>query len=95
MTETTSNAGVRVTLAGLWALLWHSMVLLPVGLAMFGVCCYAWMGLVFLPLVVGIFFCNGDWQDALWCAALWPVCLICVRWFWRRERTEPGGHGWL
>ena len=95
MPDPASNASAKTALAGLWSLLWHSVVLLPVGVAMFGIWCYAWIGTVFLPLVAGIFLCNGDWLDALWCAGLWPVCFICVRWFWRRERTERGGHGWL
>ena len=95
MTETTPNAGVRVSVAGLWALLWRSVVLLPVGMLMFGVCCHAWMGLVVLPFATGICLWDGDWGYALLCALVWPVCLVCVRWFWRRERTERGGHGWL
>jgi len=95
MPESTPNAGVRACLAGLWALLWRSVVLLPVGFAMFGVCCYAWMGLVALPFAVGICLWDGDWLYALVGAVVWPVCLVCVRWFWRRERAEPGGHGWL
>ena len=93
MTDSTSN--VRVSLRGLWSLLWHSVVLLPLAFAMFAVCCYAWMGLVALPFAVGFCLWDGDWGVALLGGALWPVCLLCVRWFWRRERTEQGGHGWL
>jgi len=95
MSDSNSNAGFSASLAGLWALLWRSVVLLPAMAAIFAVWCYAWMGLVGLPFAVGICLWDGDWQYALLCMALWPVCLVCARWFWRRERTEPGGQGWL
>lgn len=95
MTDPTSKAKGRTAIAGLWTLLWHSVVLLPVMVAIFAVWCHALIGLVALPVAAGVFLCEGDWPIALLCGALWPVCLVCVRWFWHRERTERGGHGWM
>jgi len=95
MTDSPHNSSFRESLAGLWALLWHSVVLLPVALGMFGLYCCAWIGLVAFPVVSGIFLSYSDWRDGLLCMVPWPVCLVVVRWFWCRERKERGGHGWL
>ncbi len=95
MTDTSANAKGKAAIAGLWSLLWHSVVLLPVMVAMFGVWCHAWMGLLALPVAAGICLWDGDWRLALACIALWPVCLVCLWCFWRREHSERCRYGWL
>jgi uncharacterized BrkB/YihY/UPF0761 family membrane protein len=80
------------SLRGLWALFWHMVVLLPVGLALFAVVVYAGIGLLVLPVAAGVFVWNADGWRAAVCVALWLPSWWWVRWFWRRERSDEFDH---
>jgi hypothetical protein len=77
---------------GLWALLWHSVVLLPFAAGLFAMFCYAWIGTFILPIAAGIFIWNSDWWPAMACLALWPFSLVCCRWVWKWERSDVSSH---
>jgi len=77
---------------GLWALLWRSVVLLPVGVAQFALICYAWIGLLALPVAAGIFIWSSDWWLAAVCIPPWVLSWFCVRWYWRWQRSDDFNH---
>jgi hypothetical protein len=83
-----SNSPAR----GLWSLCWHSVVLLPVALALFAMVCYSTIGLVALPVAAGIFICNSNWWLATASVALWFPSFYCIRWFWRWEGSDDFNH---
>jgi hypothetical protein len=77
---------------GLWSLLWHSVVWLPVALGLFALVCYAWIGFLFLPVGAGVLIWNSEWWRAVICVALWFPSWMGVRWLWRWQRSDAFDH---
>ena len=72
----------------MWALLWRSVVLLPLFFAFLVLLCSAYAALIGLPIAVVIYLWCFDWWMALIAVAAWFPTFIFLRWWWRRERSE-------
>ena len=71
---------------GLWELLWRSMVLLPVAVALMILHCAFWAAVFLLPVVAVVFAIQSLWQWAMVCLMVWIPLLLLTR--WRRVHVD-------
>ncbi|HEY1788117.1 MAG TPA: hypothetical protein VGJ73_08180 [Verrucomicrobiae bacterium] len=68
------------SLRGLWGLLWHSMLFLPVAVILYAAWFFIWASVFTLPVIAVFALVFGDWLYAAESCALWVPLLFLSRW---------------